>query len=156
KTYSNQTKNLYELLDMLEVNNSFVKTALADKGLSIEQVLWRFDFAGRTFADGGSLLAAIRKELKQDLGQQDAAIIDRTLPDHPLAPDKDDLSSPVIDLLMHFDPTGNVKDLILENTEIARDVMSRYRALAAHPVSDTILFKSLLATRTLQKSGSLF
>ena len=145
--------NMDELMHKLGIDGDFIKEKLKEKEVSIAQVLTRFDFKNRRFDNVRSLIAAIKDELKNDIGHDDG-FINSFVPDHPLAQDNNIIHSPILKLLKKKDPSGNVKDLILEDTDAAKSVMESYKKATKHADSDTILFKSILATIELHKSGA--
>ncbi|MGB8194254.1 MAG: hypothetical protein WCF67_20145 [Chitinophagaceae bacterium] len=151
--FSAQDDNLDELVRELKVDPAFARQQLQQKGISFEQVLTRFDFQNRKFDNTTELVIAVRKELTDELGGPDPEI-DKTVPIHPLEKDNPLLESKVLDALKRLDSTGNLRNLILEDTEAAKAVMNKYREFSEHPVSDTILFKSILATIELHQSGA--
>lgn len=153
--YGAQDGNMAELIASLDIEVGYSEERLKAAGISIDQVLTRFDFQNKRFAHKRDLILAVRKELKKDLGVEHPGI-DHLVPVHPLAPDGAVTMTPVLALLKEKDPTGNLRNLILEDTEAAREVMDIYRANTVHPVSDTILFKSMLATLELHESGATY
>jgi hypothetical protein len=153
RTFGMQDENLHELKFAIDREMGAIEADLRPSGVSVDQVLTRFDFQNRRFADMASLIKAVRQELKQDLGADDPQI-DRLLPVHPLEHDRPGLSSPQLDQLLARDSTGNLRNLVLEDTDAARQVMEDFRNASKHPQSDTVLFKSILATLELHQAGA--
>lgn len=153
--YGVQDGTLGDLEIMLDRDIATIEAKLRPAGISVAQVLTRFDFQDRRFAGVSDLIEAVRKELKSDLGKDEPAI-DRLVSHHPLEQDPHELSSPALNFLQRLDPKGTIKNLVLEDTEAAKSVMAEYRKRSKHPESDTVLFKSILATIELHRSGSTF
>lgn len=153
--YSDIDENMDDLKLALDRDLEFSESELKKKGVSVSQVLTRFDHQNRSFKDLKALILAIRSELKNDLGEQDESV-NALLPVHPLENDDNEGGppTPMLALLKEKDPKGNVRNLILEDTEAAKEVMKVYRESRRHPESDTVLFKSMLATIELHQSGS--
>lgn len=156
--YGSQEDNMEDLKLLLNNDLDFSESVLKQHNVSVDQVLTRFDFQNRKFKNIKALVEAIRNELKTDLGPVEApkVAVDKLVSIHPLENDDSAVISPVLELLRKKDPDGNVRNLILEDTEAAKLVMNEYRKKTLHPESDTILFKSILATIELHQSGALY
>jgi len=136
RTYGMQDETLDELKIDIDREMDTIEAALRPSGVSVDQVLTRFDFRNLRFANMAALIKAVRQELKQDLGADDPGV-DRLLTVHPLERDQPELLSPELDKLLSLDPTGNIKNLVLEDTDAAKMVMDEYRKASQHPKSDT-------------------
>lgn len=155
--YSSIMGNMDELMQSLEIDPA-TEAELRKKGLSAAQVLARFDFRNRKFESKPDVILAIRKELKSDLGDDvhEKGSIDELVTTHALSRDKPIVKTAFLDFLKSKDPSGNLADLVLENTKAGKEAMDLFRSKASHPESDTILFKSILATIELFASGSTY
>jgi len=153
RQYGMQDGTLGELELAIDREMDQIEKTLRPSGVSVDQVLTRFDFSDRHFENFAELIKAVRRELKADLGADDPGV-DRLLTVHPLEHDRREGFSPVLAKLQTLDPSGNIRNLVLEDTEAAQLVMAEYRKNSEHPESDTVLFKSILATLELHRAGA--
>jgi hypothetical protein len=110
-----------------------------------------------------------QRQAQQSFGAQQPTRVESRLP-HPAAnptwvvqrnghPLEDDENEPNVELmstLQQLDPKGTLRNLILEHTEAAKAAMTIYKKKQGKTgEADAMLFKSILATIELHKSGAI-
>jgi hypothetical protein len=75
---------------------------------------------------------------------------------HPLEDDENEPNVELMSTLLKMDPKGTLRNLILEDTGAAKEAMSFYKKQQGKTgEADAMLFKSILATIELHKSGAI-
>lgn len=75
---------------------------------------------------------------------------------HPLSGDDDEVKIELLDFLHIFDQKGTIRNLILENSLAAKIAIDAYKKGRKNAEADTMLFKSVLATIELHRSGATY
>jgi hypothetical protein len=75
---------------------------------------------------------------------------------HPLEDDENETNVELMSTLRQLDPKGTLRNLILEDTQAAKTAMGIYKKKQGKTgEADAMLFKSILATIELHKSGAI-